>query len=63
MDRKAPSRTSRTGRTGGLRGRKRSLYEGGIRVPGIVTWPAVVQAGQVTDCPGVTSDYLPTFPA
>jgi len=49
------------GRTGGLRGRKRSLYEGGIRVPGIVTWPAVVQAGQVTDCPGVTSDYLPTI--
>ena len=49
------------GRTGGLRGRKRSLYEGGIRVPGIVTWPAVVQAGRVTDCPGVTSDYLPTI--
>ena len=49
------------GRTGGLRGRKRSLYEGGIRVPGIVTWPAVVKAGQVTDCPGVTSDYLPTI--
>ena len=49
------------GRTNGLRGRKRSLYEGGIRVPGIVTWPAKVKAGQVTDCPGVTSDYLPTI--
>jgi len=49
------------GRTKGLRGRKRSLYEGGIRVPGIVTWPAVVQAGRVTDRPGVTSDYLPTI--
>ena len=49
------------GRTRGLRGRKRSLYEGGIRVPGIVTWPAVVQAGQTTDSPGVTSDYLPTI--
>ncbi|MDP7276011.1 MAG: sulfatase-like hydrolase/transferase [Planctomycetaceae bacterium] len=48
------------GRTRGLRGRKRSLYEGGIRVPGIVTWPAVVAAGQTTDSPGVTSDYLPT---
>jgi len=49
------------GRTKGLRGRKRSLYEGGIRVPGIVTWPAVVQAGRTTDSPAVTSDYLPTI--
>ena len=48
------------GSAGNLRGRKRSLYEGGIRVPGILEWPAVVEGGTVTDVPGVTSDYLPT---
>ena len=30
------------GSTGGLRGRKRDIYEGGHRVPGIVSYPAVV---------------------
>jgi len=49
------------GLAGGLRGRKRSLYEGGVRVPGILEWPAVVQAGSETDVPAVTSDYLPTI--
>lgn len=43
-----------------LRGRKRSLYEGGIRVPGILEWPAQVKAGSETDFPAVTSDYLPS---
>lgn len=42
-----------------LRGRKRSLYEGGVRVPGILEWPGQVQPG-ATDIPAVTSDYLPT---
>ena len=49
------------GSAGGLRGRKRSLYEGGIRVPGILEWPAVVKQGSVTSVPAVTSDYLPTI--
>lgn len=44
-----------------LSGRKRSLREGGIRVPGILEWPAQVEAGQRTDLPAVTSDYLPTM--
>jgi arylsulfatase A-like enzyme/lysophospholipase L1-like esterase len=48
------------GQTGGLRGRKRSLYEGGIRVPGIIEWPARIEAGTKTNVPGVTSDILPT---
>ncbi len=48
------------GTTRGLRGRKRSLYEGGVRVPGILEWPARVQAGAETGVPAVTSDYLPT---
>ena len=48
------------GSTGGLRGRKRSLYEGGVRVPGLVVWPAVIEAGRVTAVPGSTLDVVPT---
>lgn len=44
-----------------FKGRKRSLYEGGVRVPGILEWPARVKAGSVSDFPAVTSDYLPTI--
>ncbi|MEO2033215.1 MAG: sulfatase-like hydrolase/transferase [Planctomycetaceae bacterium] len=49
------------GSTGSLRGHKRSLFEGGIRVPGILEWPAQVTAGRQTDIPVCTSDYLPTI--
>ncbi|MDE0737346.1 MAG: sulfatase-like hydrolase/transferase, partial [Pirellulaceae bacterium] len=49
------------GTAGKLRGRKRSLYEGGIRVPGLVVWPGHVSAGSVTEMPASTSDYLPTI--
>jgi arylsulfatase A-like enzyme len=49
------------GRAGPFSGRKRSLREGGIRVPGIIEWPAQVAAGATTDFPAVTSDYLPTL--
>ncbi|MCC5932082.1 MAG: sulfatase-like hydrolase/transferase, partial [Cyclobacteriaceae bacterium] len=49
------------GSTGGFKGRKRSLYEGGIRVPGIVVWPEKIQSGLQTDFPAVTSDYFPTI--
>ncbi len=48
------------GETGGLRGRKRSLYEGGIRVPGIIEWPARIDAGTKTTVPSVTTDIMPT---
>ncbi len=48
------------GITKGLRDRKRSLFEGGIRVPGLIVWPEKIPPGQVTDIPAVTSDYLPT---
>jgi len=48
------------GTTRGLRGRKRSLFEGGVRVPGILEWPDRVTAGETTSVPSVTSDYLPT---
>lgn len=49
------------GSAGPFRGRKRSLFEGGIRVPGLLEWPARVKPGTVTDYPAVTSDYLPTI--
>lgn len=49
------------GSAGPYRGRKRSLFEGGIRVPALLEWPARVTAGAVTDYPAVTSDYLPTI--
>jgi arylsulfatase A-like enzyme len=48
------------GSAGPLRGRKRSLFEGGVRVPGLLEWPARMNAGQATDIPCSTSDYFPT---
>jgi len=56
-----PAPRGRTqGTTKGLRGRKRSLLEGGIRVPGLVEWPGHVPAGRVVTTPCCTSDYVPT---
>ncbi len=45
--------------TGGLRGFKASVYEGGLRVPGIIEWPAVI-APRVTSHPACTMDLFPT---
>lgn len=46
--------------SGGLRGIKRALYEGGIRVPFIARWPGHVPAGQTSDYVGWFADILPT---
>jgi len=52
---------SGVGSPGPLRGRKRSLYEGGVRVPFLVRWPGHVPAGRVDDASVVTGvDFLPT---
>jgi len=49
------------GSAGPFRGRKRSLYEGGIRVPGIVRWPGKVPAGVVDQTSVLAGvDWLPT---
>jgi len=48
------------GSAGPFRGRKRSLFEGGVRVPALLEWPARVKASQVTDVSCCTSDYYPT---
>ncbi|HIZ02175.1 MAG TPA: arylsulfatase [Candidatus Bacteroides merdipullorum] len=43
------------------RGYKRDLYEGGIRIPLIVSWPGHVQAGSETDFMCAFWDMMPTF--
>jgi arylsulfatase A-like enzyme len=44
-----------------LRGGKGWLYEGGIREPLLIRWPAVVKAGQKLDTPVCSVDYFATF--
>lgn len=46
--------------SGKLRGIKRDLYDGGIRVPMIVRWPAKIKAGRVSDQIWAFWDFLPT---
>jgi arylsulfatase A-like enzyme len=46
--------------SGPLRGIKRDLYEGGIRVPLIVRWPGKIKPGTVNDQPWAFWDLLPT---
>lgn len=50
------------GETGGMRGRKRSLFEGGVRVPFIVRWPGHTPAGEKNKTTVFTAvDLLPTL--
>lgn len=45
---------------GGWRGKKGQIYEGGLRVPAIIEWPAVIRKPRQSSVPCVTSDILPT---
>jgi arylsulfatase A len=47
--------------SGGLRGIKRDLYEGGIRVPMIASWPGTVPRGRVSAQPWAHWDIFPTL--
>jgi arylsulfatase A-like enzyme len=47
--------------SGPLRGIKRDLYEGGIRVPFLARWPGKIKAAQTTDAVISFWDVLPTF--
>jgi len=46
---------------GPLRGYKRDLYEGGVRVPMIVRWPAKIKPGSESDVPWYFTDIMPTL--
>jgi arylsulfatase A-like enzyme len=48
---------------GELRGRKGTLYEGGIRVPMCMRWPGRIAKGSKVDEPVISLDFLPTFVA
>lgn len=49
------------GSTGGLRGRKWSLYEGGVRVPMLARWPGRIPAGRTDERSVISSlDLFPT---
>ncbi len=45
---------------GPLKGKKRDLYDGGIRVPSIVRWPGSVPSEKVSNYPWGFWDFLPT---
>jgi len=49
------------GSCGRLFGMKGTVWEGGIRVPGIARWPGRIKAGSVTDQLATTIDVLPTI--
>ena len=51
----------RKDRVGELRGQKGVNWEGGIRVPGIVSWPGVIPAGHVEKTPAGLVDVVPTI--
>ena len=48
------------GSTGG-RGHKGDIYEGGLRVPAILQWPAMIHEPRSTGFPSCTSDIFPTL--
>lgn len=45
---------------GGLRGFKGTVFEGGLRVPAIIEWPAVITSPRITRYPASTMDIFPT---
>ncbi len=47
--------------TGGLRGQKRDMHEGGIRSPFLVRWPGVVQPGTESELISAFWDVMPTL--
>ncbi|MHC4680162.1 MAG: sulfatase family protein [Planctomycetota bacterium] len=44
-----------------FRGQKGTMYEGGVRVPGVIEWPARIREPRVSNVNSVTSDMLPTL--
>ncbi len=54
-------KTPGRGSSGGLRGRKRDMHEGGIRVPGLARWPGKIPPGITSEVPVIGSDLFPTM--
>jgi arylsulfatase A-like enzyme len=50
----------KVGSSGGRRGFKGQIYEGGLAVPALLEWPAVFHEPKVIKAPCVTSDIYPT---
>lgn len=50
----------KVGSSGGRRGHKGTVYEGGLLVPALLEWPARAEAPRVVEMPCVTSDIFPT---
>jgi len=46
---------------GPLRDGKQALYEGGIRVPAVITWPIIIESGSESDHVALTMDLYPTL--
>lgn len=44
-----------------LRGKKGSIYEGGLRVPLIYRWPEKITAGKTVETPVAAADFFPTL--
>ncbi len=57
---RSPDKGTNRGVTGGLRGRKSSLFSGGVNVPGLLEWPGHAQPGRVVDLSCSTLDYFAT---
>ncbi|MDP6444596.1 MAG: sulfatase-like hydrolase/transferase [Pirellulaceae bacterium] len=57
----AITRSHPHGSAGPLRAKKGDLYDGGIRVPGMVRWPGVTQPGSTSGTPISGVDLLPTL--
>ena len=49
------------GSAGIYRGAKACLFEGGIRVPSMISWPGKIPAGEVRDQMAVCADWMPTL--
>ena len=60
-DNGAPNTSKILNSSGGLRGQKGQLYEGGIRTPLIARWPKRIKAGRVSETPVYLPDVLPTL--
>lgn len=55
------ARPYRGGSNGKYRAFKGSLFEGGIRIPALLSWPARLRAGQVRNDVGAAMDLMPTL--